>query len=94
MQAEADQLLTINVMLAGRSYRIRVAAAQEGALRKAVKNADEQIKDLRLHYAGKDDQDFISMCLLMYAAERSADPALIAEAAIANMVHSIDAALL
>ncbi len=90
---DAEDFLSINVMLAGRSYRIRVQAAQEGAVRKAVKKADEQIKDLRRHYAGKDDQDFMAMCLLMYAAERGTAAAAASAEEIAELVRKIDQVL-
>lgn len=90
---KAIESLSINVILAGRSYRIRVEAAQEGAVRKAVKRADEQIKELRMHYAGKDDQDFVAMCLLMYAAEHgTATDSLAAEEAEA-LIRKIDEVL-
>ncbi len=64
-----QELIPINVWLAGRSYRIRIHPDEEETVRKAVKSADEKIMDMRSHYAGKDDQDFIAMCLLMYAAD-------------------------
>lgn len=70
---QPDKLIPINVWLAGRSYRIRIAANEEEAVRKAVKAADNQIAELRNNYAGKDDQDFVAMCLLMYAANGATD---------------------
>jgi cell division protein ZapA (FtsZ GTPase activity inhibitor) len=65
----ADDLISVTVWLAGRSYRIRIKPEEESAVRKAVKLADEKVNELRNHYAGKDDQDFMAMCLLTYAAE-------------------------
>ena len=64
-----EQYISINVWLAGRSYRIRIKPDEEEAVRKAVKVADDKVAELRTHYAGKDDQDFIAMCLLTYAAD-------------------------
>lgn len=64
-----EQLIAINVWLAGRSYRIRVVPTEEEAVRKAIKQADAKITELRHAYAGKDDQDFVAMCLLSYAAD-------------------------
>lgn len=64
-----QELITINVWLSGRSYRIRVPKDEEAAVRSRVKQADEKITELRQHYAGRDDQDFIAMCLLMYATD-------------------------
>ena len=65
----SDTLIPVNVFIAGRSYRVRVPAEEEAAVRRAVKAADEKIADLRRHYAGKDDQDFVAMALLMYATD-------------------------
>lgn len=65
----SDELISIKVWLAGRSYPIRIKPEEESAVRKAVKIADEKIHEMRAHYAGKDDQDFMAMCLLSYAAD-------------------------
>ncbi len=64
-----DNTISVAVWLAGRSYRIRIKPEEESAVRKAVKMADEKVKEMRNHYAGKDDQDFMAMCLLSYAAD-------------------------
>ena len=65
----SEELMPINVWLAGRSYRLRIKPDEESAVRKAVKLADEKVSEMRHHYAGKDEQDFIAMCLLSYAAD-------------------------
>src|SRR4051812_22061892 len=67
--ATEDNTISVSVWLAGRSYRIRIQPEEESAVRKAVKLADEKVKEMRNHYAGKDDQDFMAMCLLSYAAD-------------------------
>jgi cell division protein ZapA len=64
-----DNLLSITVWLAGRSYRLRIKPEEESAVRNAVKVADAKVNEMRAHYAGKDDQDFMAMSLLMYAAD-------------------------
>ena len=69
----AEDLISINVWLAGRSYRIRIRPEEEEAVRKSVKQADDKITDLRATYAGKDEQDFVAMCLLTYAADSAVD---------------------
>jgi cell division protein ZapA len=92
---EQEQLLPINVWLAGRSYRIRIKPEDEEAVRKAVKIADDKIKEMRSNYAGKDDQDYVAMSLLMYAADSAVDifnnPSLIKE--IQKLANKIDKAL-
>lgn len=65
--------ISINVWLSGRSYRIRIKQEEEEAVRKAVKLADSKVQEMRNNYAGKDDQDFIAMCLLAYAADNAID---------------------
>src|SRR4051812_9565136 len=65
----AEETLLINVWLSGRSYRIRVKPGEESAVRKAVKIADDKVTEMRTHYAGKDDQDFMAMSLLTYATD-------------------------
>lgn len=81
-------------MLSGRSYRIRIRPDEEAAVRRAVKVADEKINELRRSYAGKDDQDFLAMCLLMYAAEATVTDNTEADAEeIASLVERIDQAL-
>jgi len=68
-----DNLIPVNVWLAGRSYRLRIKPEEEAAVRGAVKLADDKITELRSHYAGRDDQDFVAMCLLSYAADTTLD---------------------
>ena len=65
----ADEYIPVTIWLAGRSYRLRIKKDEESAVRKALKLADEKINDMRTHYAGKDDQDFIAMTLLAYASD-------------------------
>ncbi len=64
-----EDLMPINVWLAGRSYRLRIKPEEEEAIRKSVKLADEKIAEMRNVYAGKDEQDFMAMCILSYAAD-------------------------
>lgn len=90
MNSQPPVLLPINVWLSGRSYRIRVAPEDEGRVRKAVKKADQQITELRQHYAGKDDQDFVAMCLLMYATESSKS---LDEQEVESLINAIEAVL-
>jgi hypothetical protein len=93
---EQQDLIPVNVWLAGRSYRIRISQKDEEAVRKAVKVAEEKIQEFRNQYAGKDDQDFIAMCLLTYATDiaiygNGNTPML--QKDISIMVSKIDAAI-
>ena len=88
-------MITINVWISGRSYRIKIKPSEEELVRKAVKVADEKIMEMRNAYAGKDDQDFIAMVLLMYAADTAIEPNHnpIVLNQIEDMSRKIDAAL-
>lgn len=67
------ETIPITLWIAGRSYRIRIKPEDEEKVRFAVKVADERINQLKTGFAGKDDQDFIAMCLLMYATDQAID---------------------
>ena len=87
-------LIPVHVWLAGRSYRILVPPEEETALLQSVKKADEKITELRLHYAGKDDQDFVAMCLIMYASEHNKErPATADHVQILDLIKTIDQVL-
>ncbi len=65
-----EEHIPVTLWIAGRGYRIRIKKQDEAAVRLAAKIADERINELRSSFAGKDDQDFIAMCLLMYATDQ------------------------
>ncbi len=64
-----EELIPIQVIIAGRSYRIRVEPKEEELVRVAVEIADDKIKEFRQVYAGKDDQDFVAMTLITFAID-------------------------
>ena len=87
---------SINVWLGGRSYRIRVKPEEEGIVRASVKLADDKIAEMRQHYAGRDDQDFMAMVLLLYATQAATagggtNPVM--EAQMNDMIRKIEAVL-
>jgi cell division protein ZapA (FtsZ GTPase activity inhibitor) len=94
MDENATLLVPVNVIIAGRSYRIRINPNDEAFVRHAVKKANDQIGELRRTYAGKDDQDFIAMCLLMYATDKQdASSNSMLEEELEELTAKIDAAL-
>lgn len=64
-----NELIPITLWLAGRDYRIRIHPNDEEAIRKSIKIASDKLQELRQSYSGKDEQDFLAMCLIMYATE-------------------------
>lgn len=88
-----DELIPINLWISERAYRILVKKEDEEAIRKAVKIADNKINELRQNFAGKDDQDFVAMALIMYATDQVTEPERlnpVAEEKLKNLIHQVD----
>lgn len=89
-----EELIPVTVWLGGRSYRIRIKPQEEEAVRKAVKLAEEKVIEMRTHYAGKDDQDFLAMTLLTYAADiATGDNSGFMKEDVDSMIARIDKAI-
>lgn len=88
MKEKQTSLIPVNVIVAGRSYRLRVAPEDEAFVRAAVKRVNDQIAELRRSYAAKDEQDFLAMCLLMYATEKQS---IVAEALLESELQAMTA---
>ena len=67
-----SELIPVNIVIADRSYRLRVHPNDEEVLRKTVKTINEKIVEFRSQFAGKDMQDYIAMVLMWFATEQSA----------------------
>ena len=70
MQA-MDELIPVNIIIADRSYRLRVHPKDEEVLRKTVKTINEKIIEYKTEFAGKDMQDYVSMVLIWFATEQN-----------------------
>lgn len=91
-----EQTIPINLWLAGRDYRIRINSKDEEAIRMAMKIATDRLQELRQSLDGKDEQDFLAMCLIMYATDqvtggKTVDPVFYS--GIQKMEEDIDKAL-
>ena len=67
--AEKNETVNINVLIAERSYPLKVAKGDEEKVQSAVNLVNEQIKQYQKLYEGKDKQDYLAMCLLNFAVE-------------------------
>ena len=65
-----DNLIAINIIIADRSYRLKIEPQDEEMVRKTIKTLNEKIIDYKTNFAGKDMQDYVSMVLLWYATEQ------------------------
>lgn len=65
-----ETLIPINIVIADRTYRVRVAPNDEEVVRKTLKMINDKIIDFKREFAGKDMQDYISMVILWYATQQ------------------------
>ena len=63
-------LIPINIIVADRSYRLKIEAEDEEMVRKTIKTINEKIIDYKTNFAGKDMQDYVAMVLLWFATEQ------------------------
>jgi len=63
-------LVPVNITIADRSYRIKLAAKDEEAVRKTAALINQKMVEFKNAYAGKDMQDYISMVLLWFTTEQ------------------------
>lgn len=66
-----DQLIPITILIADRTYRIRVEPKDEEVVRKTVKNINDKIFEFKTQFAGKDMQDYVAMALVWFATEQN-----------------------
>ncbi len=64
-----DELIAINIPIADRTYRIKIASGDEEHVRKTIKIINDKVIEFKTEFAGKDMQDYISMVLLWYATQ-------------------------
>ena len=71
MQAMTE-LIPVTVIIADRSYRLRIQPKDEEVVRKTVKTINEKIIEFKTQFAGKDMQDYVAMVLMWFATEQTA----------------------
>ena len=67
---ENADLIPINITIADRSYRVKISAKDEEAVRKTAAIINQKMVEFKNAYAGKDMQDYISMVLLWFTTEQ------------------------
>lgn len=63
-------LIPVNIIVADRSYRLKIEPEDEEMVRKTMKLINEKIIEFKTSFAGKDMQDYVSMVLLWFATEQ------------------------
>lgn len=67
MSLTMETLIPVNIVVADRTYRIKIRTEEEEAVRRVMKEVNDKIIEFKAAYAGKDIQDYIAMALIMYA---------------------------
>jgi cell division protein ZapA (FtsZ GTPase activity inhibitor) len=65
------ELIPVNILIADRSYRLKIESADEEVVRKTAALINDKITEFKTNFAGKDMQDYVSMALLWFATEQS-----------------------
>lgn len=74
-----SELIPLNLLIADRTYRVRIDPKDEEVVRKTAKTINDKILEFKMQFAGKDLQDYIAMVLVWFATEQNA--------AISNQVN-------
>ena len=74
-----NELIPLNLLIADRTYRVRIHPKDEEVVRKTTKTINEKLMEFKTQFAGKDMQDYIAMVLVWFATEQNA--------AISNVVN-------
>lgn len=65
-----QNFIPINIVLAGRTYRLKIKTEDEEKVRAMAKKLNEQLTVFKTEYAGKDMQDYLAMVLLWHVSEK------------------------
>jgi len=86
-----NELIPVTILIADRTYRLKIHPKDEEMLRKTVKTINEKIIEYKTQFAGKDMQDYVSMVLLWFATEQNTTTAQQMEKdAITDQLDSIE----
>ena len=66
-----QELMTINVVIGDRTYRIKIEQRDEEVVRRTLRTINDKFIEYKTQFAGRDIQDYIAMVLLWYATQAS-----------------------
>jgi hypothetical protein len=66
-----QELMTINVVIGDRTYRIKIEPRDEEVVRRTLRTINDKIIEYKTQFAGRDMQDYVAMVLLWYATQAS-----------------------
>jgi cell division protein ZapA len=65
-----DDKLSINIIIADRSYPLRIARNEEESIRKAAKIINDKVTQYKQKYVSKDLQDCLAMATLQFVIQK------------------------
>ena len=66
-----QELMTINVVIGDRTYRIKIEPRDEEVVRRTLRTINDKFIEYKTQFAGRDIQDYLAMVLLWYATQAS-----------------------
>ena len=87
-QSNSTEMIPVNITIADRTYRVRIAPKDEEAVRKTAAIINQKMVEFKNLYAGKDMQDYISMVLLWFTTEQQSNGQNLYE--LENLQNQID----
>lgn len=87
-QTNPNEMIPVNITIADRTYRVRIAPKDEEAVRKTAAIINQKMVEFKNLYAGKDMQDYISMVLLWFTTEQQSNGQNLYE--LENLQNQID----
>lgn len=87
-QLNPNEMIPVNITIADRNYRVRIAPKDEEAVRKTAALINTKMLEFKSLYAGKDMQDYISMVLLWFTTEQQSSGQNLYE--LENIQNQID----
>ena len=89
------ELININLIVADRTYPLKIRPEDEEVVRRAAKKLNERVKELQQQYSAKDKQDYLAMCALMNEVEilSGKEKSVITDPAFFDKLREIDSLL-
>jgi cell division protein ZapA len=87
-QINPNEMIPVNITIADRTYRVRIAPKDEEAVRKTAAIINAKMVEFKNLYAGKDMQDYISMVLLWFTTEQQSSGQNLYE--VENLQNQLD----
>ena len=66
----SSEMIPVNITIADRTYRVKIDPKDEEAVRKTSAIINQKMIEFKIMYAGKDQQDYISMVLLWFTTQQ------------------------